>query len=118
TKALDDYNEAIRIDPKYARPMANKAYLLATCKDDKLRDGKKALELAKEACGSTKKKNGWYLSALAASHAELQQFDEAVRIERQAVEDRDYFRNAEDPEEPERAKQRFRSYEQKKPWRE
>src|SRR5262245_53860240 len=50
-KALWDYNEAICLNPEYAYALEKKAYLLATCPEDKLRDGRQALELAEKATG-------------------------------------------------------------------
>jgi len=43
-KALADYGEAILLDPGNHHAINNRAYLLATTKDDRFRNGRKALE--------------------------------------------------------------------------
>lgn len=116
-KAIQEYDQAHRIDAQSFYAQANKAYLLATCKDDALRDGKKALTLAKEACELAHWKDGWCLSALAAAYAELGQFDEAVTYERKGQADADYHKQVYDVEAFEKAPQRLQSYLSKKAWR-
>ena len=76
-KAIADYDEAIRIDPKYTDAFSSKAWLLATCPDDKVRDGKKAVEAGKHACELTDYKSGNELENLAAAYAEAGDFTEA-----------------------------------------
>jgi serine/threonine protein kinase len=61
------------------------AWLLATCPDSKVRDGQRALGLAKQAVAATNRKNGVYLDTLAAACAETGQFAEAVRIQKEAM---------------------------------
>ncbi len=117
-KALADFDEAVRLDPKYAYGLAKKAYLLATCPDDTIRNGKKAVELAREACELTSWKNGWFVGVLGAAHAELGQFDEAIRWEQKGLEDPNYAANSDGPDEPAIARERLKAYAQKKPWRE
>ncbi len=112
-KALADYNEAIRIDPTDYYGLCNKGKMLATCPKDSIRDGKKALELTKKACELSHYKEAWVLAALAAAHAELGQFDDAVKWQKKALEDKEY---AED--EDKKGKKKLETYEQKKPWRE
>jgi tetratricopeptide (TPR) repeat protein len=48
-KARADFQEALKIEPKYAWTNHALAWLLATCPDAKLRDAAKAVELASEA---------------------------------------------------------------------
>ena len=49
-KALADYQEAVRLSPDSADGLNGMAWLLATSPDEKLRDGKKAVEAARHAC--------------------------------------------------------------------
>jgi serine/threonine-protein kinase len=101
-----------------AQPVLDFAYdllarFLATCPDDKARDGKRAVEYATTACERSGWKNPMYLDTLAAAYAEAGQFEEAVRYQTRALEApalKDDFRTA--------AKQRLELYRQKKPYRE
>jgi tetratricopeptide (TPR) repeat protein len=110
-QAIRDFGEAIRLDPNCAAAYDNFALLLATCPDEKVRDGRRAIQLATKACELTDWESAWELSTLAAAHAEAGQFDEAVRYETKALEhhrrpDRDGFR------------QRLELYKRKQPFRE
>jgi tetratricopeptide (TPR) repeat protein len=89
-KALQDYNEALRLDPGHVLTLNSKAGLLATCSVEKIRDGKKAVELATRACELTKWKNPAYLSTLAACCAETGDFAKAVEWQEKALEDAEY----------------------------
>lgn len=112
-KALDDLNEAVRIDGRYAAAIADLARLLATCSDDKLRDGERALELAARANDLTGGKDASVLDALAAAHAETGDFAKAVEFQKKALADKAFER-----EHGVRATAWLKLYEQKKPRRE
>ena len=51
--AIEDYVEAIRLDPKYASAFNNIAWLRATCPDELYRDGWLAVAYATKACELT-----------------------------------------------------------------
>ena len=78
-KACADLNEAIRIDPKDFGSCCELAWLLATCPDEKYRDGKRAIELATSACEVAGWKNPYGVCALAAAYAENGDFANAVK---------------------------------------
>jgi arylsulfatase A-like enzyme/Tfp pilus assembly protein PilF len=61
------------------------AWLLATTPEDKLRDGAKAVELARRAVELTKQQNPTALRTLAAAYAEAGDFAQAVRTAQQAL---------------------------------
>ena len=115
TGAIKDFDEVNRINPKYAAAMSSKAYLLATCPDETIRDGKKAVELAKQSCELTDRNSGWMLRSLAAAHAELGQFEEAIQWQKKAMEDPEYMQDDLEKDKPQKL---LSAFEQKKPWRE
>ena len=83
-KAISDYAEAIKRDPKDFESMGMLARLLATVPDSKLRDGKRALTLAKTVF-ELDKDSYESLELLASAHAECGDFVEAVRWQKKAV---------------------------------
>jgi tetratricopeptide (TPR) repeat protein len=85
-RAIADYNEAIRINPVYSGAYASLAQLQATCPDDRYRDGKKALQNAKQACEQSGWKTGDALDSLAAAYAETGDFEKARQYEAKAIE--------------------------------
>jgi len=111
-KAIADYDEIIRLDPKEASAWNNKAYLLATCADDRLRNVDKAEELFKTviALRPNSPCNEHTISVIAAARS---RFDDAIRYQKKALEDKDYA-----AEEGDKARERLKAYENQKPWRE
>jgi tetratricopeptide (TPR) repeat protein len=77
--ASADWKEAIRLDPKNVNAHCALAWLLATCSDDRYRDGKRAVELATKACEMSGWKYANGLIALAAAYAETGDFEKAVK---------------------------------------
>ena len=49
-RALSDFGQALRIDPRDACALDGRAWIFATCPNPTYRDGKKAVEVAIEAC--------------------------------------------------------------------
>lgn len=85
-EAIKDYEKALEVDPNDSGVLNNLAWVLATSPDDKLRDGKRALELAKKACELTQYKEAHILSTLAAAYAELGDLKTAIEWSKKAVE--------------------------------
>jgi tetratricopeptide (TPR) repeat protein len=110
-QAIADYEQALNMRPKEPGLLNNLAWVLATSPDDKLRDGKRAIELAKLGCEVTEYKEAHILSTLAASYAESGAWDEAIKWSKKAVE-------IGGEEIDDQLKKELASYEQKKPWRE
>jgi tetratricopeptide (TPR) repeat protein len=111
-KAIADFTESIRLNPKDSRSQSYFAWVLATCPRDGLRDGKRAVELATQACELTKWKEARPVDALAAAHAERGDFPEAVKWQKKALE------IGLPMEQLERARMRLKLYEEGKPYRE
>jgi tetratricopeptide (TPR) repeat protein len=62
------------------------AWIYATCPNPKLINGKKAVELATEACELTDWSNNYFIDTLAASCAANADFDSAVKWQRKAIQ--------------------------------
>jgi len=111
-KAIPDYNEAVRLDPKNTNAYGGRAWLWATCPDAKYRDGKKAVESATTAAELTEWKDAYSLGSLAAARAEAGDFTAAVLSQTKA--------NAlySDAEDKKNGDARLKLYREKKPYRE
>ncbi len=79
------YKKSLAIVPDCTPAMNNLAYLLATSRDDHLRDGAKAVELALKANKLTGGKAPVLLDTLAAAYAEQGRFAEAGKADREAI---------------------------------
>jgi tetratricopeptide (TPR) repeat protein len=85
-EAIAHYQEALRLSNNSPTVLNNLAWLFATHKNPKFRDGEKAVQLAAKACLLTDQKNAVYLDTLAAAYAEVGRFDQAVQTAQKAVE--------------------------------
>jgi tetratricopeptide (TPR) repeat protein len=84
-RALTAYEEAVRDEPENATPLNNLAWLLSTCPDATLRDGRRAVELATRVCKLAERENSSFLDTLAAAFAETGDFKAAVETQREAM---------------------------------
>jgi tetratricopeptide (TPR) repeat protein len=109
--ALADYNKSVELEPEFTDARLRLAWLLSTCPDKRIRDGKRAVELAKDSC----ELSGWNqadeIDVLAAAHAEAGNFDRAchsavLALRQCSKEDR------------EACQSRLSLYRQRKPFRE
>lgn len=90
-KAVADCDEAVKLDPKHANALTNRAMIRAGCPDRAVRDPKKALADARQACDLTGWEAGYPLEAYAAACAADGHFDEAVKWQTRATADDEYM---------------------------
>jgi tetratricopeptide (TPR) repeat protein len=83
-RAIDDFRRALAIDPKWAEAYRSLAWLHATCVDPQYRDPDQALAAARRAA-ELSPNDSFVLEALAAAYASAGTFDEAVRVQQQAI---------------------------------
>ena len=84
--AVELLKEALRMNSEYVDALNCYAWILATCPTDSLRDGETAVRHATKACELTKSKNFTAVGCLAAAYALQGQFDEAVRLQTDAID--------------------------------
>ena len=117
-EAIDDFQRALDMmpgqDSQKAGLLNNLAWILATSPDESLRDGKRSIELGKQACEQTDYKAAHILSTLAAGYAETGDFDEAIKWSTKAVE----LGRTEENDQTGQLEKELESYQEKKPWRE
>jgi tetratricopeptide (TPR) repeat protein len=78
--------KVLELDPRHVTAQNNLAWLLATCPDNSLRNGNKAVELAQQAVQLSGGKSPEILDTLAAAYAEAGRFPEAIETARQALD--------------------------------
>jgi hypothetical protein len=93
--------------------LRNRAWLLATCPDDKVRNGPEALKSALLACELGPSKHSSDLKVLAAAQAELGKFEEAVKSQTKSLE----MIPPDQPEQVKQAQELLQLYKSGKPYR-
>jgi tetratricopeptide (TPR) repeat protein len=85
-EAMVHYEKAIQIKPDYSDAQNNLAWSLATTPQASLRDGKKAVELARQANQVTRGQDLDILGTLAAAYAEAGRFNDAIQNAQKAID--------------------------------
>jgi tetratricopeptide (TPR) repeat protein len=85
-EAIQHYQKALELAPISIPTLTNLAWLLATSQDASLRNGLKAVELAKQADRLVGGTNTLVLRTLAAAYAENGEFENAIRTARSAMQ--------------------------------
>jgi tetratricopeptide (TPR) repeat protein len=85
-EALAHYRKAVELNPEAVDAQSNMAWALATWPEDRIRDGKKAVELAERADFLTEGQNVRVNITLAASYAEAGRFADAVKTAQRALQ--------------------------------
>ena len=83
-EALHEFEEALRVAPGLAEPTARLARFLATCPDETLHDGERAVALAERARDLTGSRHARVLDTLAAAYAAAGRYSEALTTAHQA----------------------------------
>ncbi|MCA9268918.1 MAG: tetratricopeptide repeat protein [Planctomycetales bacterium] len=109
--AIKDYEAALKLKEDSDGILNNLAWVLSTSPNDKLRDGKRAVELATKACELTEFKAAHILSTLASAYAESGDFEKAREWSAKSVE-------IAEPDQKEQLEAELKSYQESKPWRE
>jgi Flp pilus assembly protein TadD len=83
--AITHFQKALQLEPAQPTVQNNLAWLLATCPEPSLRDGNRAVELARQANTLSGGENPAILRTLAAALAEAGRFSEAVESAQRAL---------------------------------
>ncbi|HEY6419783.1 MAG TPA: tetratricopeptide repeat protein [Candidatus Binataceae bacterium] len=84
--ALDDYNHALAVAPNDWGTANATAWFLSTCPDAKVRDGNRALTLAKKACDLSSWQDAYVIDTLAAALAETGDFTQAATWQERSID--------------------------------
>jgi protein O-mannosyl-transferase len=84
-EAIAHYEKALQIDPRSISALNQLAWVLATNSEAQIRNGAKAIELARQADQLSGGKNPIILHTLAAAYAESRQFSQAVETAQDAL---------------------------------
>lgn len=82
---LDHWKQALRSQPDSLQVLNDMAWVLATSRDDSLRNGEQALPLAQHAVQLTLEQEPAILGTLSAVYAEMGQFDKAIELGQRAA---------------------------------
>jgi tetratricopeptide (TPR) repeat protein len=118
-KMLEELNSGrtAKLGPKHPDTIsttASLAKLLSASPIDELRDGPRALDLARKACDETQFKNSQFVAVLAAAYAETGDFESAVKWSQKSLE---LLGEKGDAKSREEFAQALANYKDKKPWR-
>ena len=84
-EAIAHYSQAMALAPKDPHSRSNLAWVLATSSDASIRDGAKAVELARQAISLSGGKDSLFFRSLAAAYAETGRFSDATTEIQQAI---------------------------------
>jgi len=84
-EAIAHYNEAMALAPVDPHSRSNLAWVLATSSDASIRDGAKAVELAKQAVSLSGGREPLFFRTLAAAYAETGRFSDAIAVIQEAA---------------------------------
>ena len=85
-EAVERYRQALQMKPDWAIAANSMAWILATDRNDQIRNGQEAIRWALVACEGKGAQNPEYLDTLAAAYAEAGQFDNAVQAAQKCID--------------------------------
>jgi tetratricopeptide (TPR) repeat protein len=86
SEAIEQWQEALAIEPENGNAASNLAWVFATCPEDSIRDGRRAIELAEKALRISAGKIPIIFRILAAAYAEDGRFSEAIETAQRGAE--------------------------------
>ena len=84
--AIAQYREALRLRPEWPPALSKLAWILATDRNETVRNGADAARLAERLCEVTGYRQAEALDVLAAAYAEAGRFGDAIRVAQKAIE--------------------------------
>ncbi|MEM7314820.1 MAG: tetratricopeptide repeat protein [Planctomycetota bacterium] len=84
-EAIKNYELALKTNSRFIPAANNLAWLLSTCPDDSLRNGKRAVELAESVCSYAGARSPSNLETLSVAYAEVARFDKAIETAQEAI---------------------------------
>ena len=111
--AVSYFDKATRRSPRDPYVLDKAAWFKATCPNGSVRNGQEAVQLSTQACELSKWKNGDQIDTLAAAYAEMGDFNQAIKFQRQALA----LRPLAEPDSLPHMQRRLRSYQARKPFR-
>jgi tetratricopeptide (TPR) repeat protein len=112
--AASDYAKGIALSPDDDTLLNSIAWLRATCPEASVRDGREAVRAGTRACEMTSWRDSTRIDTLAAAHAEIGDFAQAVKLQQQALQ----LRSTIAPDRRQGMQERLVSYQRRKPYRE
>ena len=91
--AVEEFRRALALEPGLAAAANDLAWTLATCPDEKVRNGRQAVELAEKLCPPNTEPPVEFLDTLAAAYAEVGRFDDAQKAASRAIQRVDRGKN-------------------------
>ena len=84
-EAKKSLEQAVRLQPQDPTTLNDLAWMLATSKDNRIRDGRRAVALAIKACKLSNWKNAFSIDTLAAAAAAIGNYADAVKYQQLAI---------------------------------
>jgi tetratricopeptide (TPR) repeat protein len=84
-EARKSYEQAVRLEPTNPSTLNDLAWILATAKDDHVRDSRRAVALATKACMLSNWQNAFSIDTLAAACASAGNYSDAVKYQQLAI---------------------------------